>query len=198
MKKNALIVILFLAAGCTQFMADVTGLEFLHDRRARESILKDESIEKEAYGKISVLNELAQEARVKIEVYNAKVLVTGEAETAETRDKIIANIRVIKDIRIIYNELLVESLASKTLINNDAALSEKVSSALRGIKGYAGFDETRVKVIVSSRSVYLMGLLYANEAQTLIARIREIEGIRNIVTLFEYIEEEKGTKIKEL
>ena len=194
MKKILLIVVLFLATGCTQFMADITGLEFLHDRRARDDILKDGRIEKEAYGKISALNELAQEARVKIKVYNAKVLVTGEAETAETRDKIIANIRVIKDIRIIYNELLVKSLASKSLINSDAALSEKVSSALREIKDYASFDETRVKVVVSSRNVYLMGLLYANEAQTLIARIRKIEGIRNIVTLFEYIEKKKVQK----
>ena len=194
MKKNILVIVLFLLAGCTQFMANITGLNFLHDRRAREDILTDEAIEKEAYRKITAFSELTQKARVKVSVYNAKVLVTGEANTAVIRDKIIANIRIIKNIRVIYNELLIKPIASEKSINNDAVISEKLKGVLLEIQNYSDFDETRIKVIVSSKNVYLMGLVYENEAQTVGVKMQKIEGIRSIVTLFEYIDQKNLLK----
>ena len=194
MKKNILVIVLFLLAGCTQFMANITGLNFLHDRRAREDILTDEAIEKEAYRKITAFSELTQKARVKVSVYNAKVLVTGEANTAVIRDKIIANIRIIKNIRVIYNELLIKPIASEKSINNDAVISEKLKGVLLEIQNYSDFDETRIKVIVSSKNVYLMGLVYENEAQTVGVKMQKIEGIRSIVTLFEYIDQKNLQK----
>ncbi|MDC9728616.1 MAG: BON domain-containing protein [Methyloprofundus sp.] len=190
MKKSVLIIVLFLVTACTQWVANINGLEFLHDRRTREDILKDELIEQEAYRKVAALSGSMQKVRVKLRAYNAQLLVTGEAESAKARDKIIANIRIIKNIRIIYNEMLVKPLASKELMNEDAVISKQVKHALLNVNEHADFDETRVKVVVSSKNVYLMGLLYENEARSVAVKIQKIEGIRNIITLFEYIEQE--------
>lgn len=190
MKKYIILVLLFMITGCTQFMANVAGMEFLHDRRSREVISIDSRIEKRAYNKIAALSELKQKTHVKINAYNGKVLVTGEAETVAIRDKVVANIRVIENIRVIYNELVIEPLMNDSSINRDGLIGNRAEDVLRAIKSDSGFDETRVKVIVSAANVYLMGLLYKEEANVVATHIQKIENIRNVITLFEYIEQE--------
>jgi osmotically-inducible protein OsmY len=196
MKKNIVIVMLLMLTSCTQVMANLTGMEFLHDRRSREEILIDAGIEKNAVSIIESLSELNQKVRAKVSAYKGKVIVTGEAETAAARDKIIANIRIIKNIRVIYNELQLMPLAGAEVMNKDVAMRKEVIDALKGINDYSGFDETRVKVIVSASNVYLMGLLYKEEAKVVSVKIQKIENISCIVTLFEYIGQEKLQKEK--
>jgi osmotically-inducible protein OsmY len=193
-KKLVVVFLLYLLTGCTQFMAEITGMEFLHDRRTRESISKDLNIEQEAYQKISVLRQLKSKSRVKVNSYNSAVLLTGEVETAEIRDQIIANIRIIKNIRVIYNELAIMTLASQRIIHKDTLIKESVGDVLSGIVDYPDFDETRVRVVVSTGDVYLMGLLYKAEAEVVVTKIQQIEKIKSIINLFQYISLEKIQK----
>lgn len=196
MKKMIVVAMLLLLTACTQFIADLTGMEFLHDRRTRKEISVDASIEKSAYSKIKSLTELKKKARIKVRAYRGKVLIAGETETAPIRDKIIANIRIIKNIRVIYNELQLKAVASEGSINKDTQIRGKVRVAIKGIKAYSDFDETRVKVIVSAANVYLMGLLYKEEANIVSVKVQKIENINSIVTFFEYIEQENVEKEK--
>jgi len=189
MKNSALILILLLA-GCTQFIANVTGLDYLHDRRSREVILQDSIIEA-AVNEIDLLKNKQSELRVQVLVYKGRVLVAGEASTLEQRDKVIANIRIIKGIKVIYNEMNVAEVANSDMRKQDRLLEQKITASLLVLKGYPEFDETRVKVLVADEHVYLMGLLYKGEAKSAAEKIQKIEEIRKIITLFEYIENEK-------
>jgi osmotically-inducible protein OsmY len=191
MRKNIVILFLFIITGCAQFMTEITEKELLHDRRGSERMAKDQFIETNALQKIEQLTELKQKERVKVAAYNGKVLMVGTLETNTIRDKFIANIRIIENIDIIYNELKVESLKSKNQNNKDELISKEISEVLQTIKEYPNFDKARVKVVVLAGNVYLMGLVYKEEAQRAATQIQKIENIHKIILLFEYIKQEK-------
>lgn len=65
-------------------------------------------------------------------------------------------------------------------------LTTKVKAALFQVK-IDDFDPTRVKVITDQNVVYLMGLVRPNEADASANVASQVSGVRQVVTLFEYI-----------
>ena len=76
-----------------------------------------------------------------------------------------------------------DSLSTRS---NDAFLTTKVKTALFQIK-IADFDPTRVKVVTERSVVYLMGLVRPNEADASANVASQVSGVRQVVTLFEFI-----------
>jgi len=68
----------------------------------------------------------------------------------------------------------------------DSYLTSRVKVALFKVK-LENFDPTRVKVISSQGTVYLMGLLTQQEANAVTNEVRYISGVKRVVKLFEYI-----------
>jgi len=186
MKSIGSIILLMLLSGCAKQVATISGLEFLHDRRVREVISEDKRIALEAEAKLNAFAELKDKMHVKVSVYNAKVLLTGEAESQMVRDKIIANIRIIKAVRLIYNEIEIVSVASPQNQHEDLILALEIKASLNELTGFSEIDETRVKVDVTNKNIYLMGLLRKEEGIAVAEKIQKIEKVRKIITLFEY------------
>ena len=53
------------------------------------------------------------------------------------------------------------------------------------------FDATRIKVVTENRSVYLMGIVTAEQGAQAADIARHIEGVKRVVKLFEYVTNEK-------
>ena len=51
-----------------------------------------------------------------------------------------------------------------------------------------GFDPTRVKVLTQKGNVYLMGLVTREEGELVTEQVRNVNGVRRVVKVFEYIE----------
>ncbi len=186
MKRIGIVILLMLLSGCAKQIATITGLEFLHDRRNREVISEDKRIATEIEAKLNAFGELKDQMHIKVNVYNTRVLLTGEAETPMIREKIIANIRIISAVRLIYNEIEVVPVASLQDRHEDELLALEINESLIELKGFSEIDETRVKVDVTNKNVYLMGLLRKEEGTAVAEKIQKIEKVRKIITLFEY------------
>jgi len=186
MKRIGIVILLMLLSGCVKQIATITGLEFLHDRRSREVISEDKRIATEAAVKLNGFAGLKDKMHIKVTVYNAKVLLTGEAESQMIREKVIANIRIIRAVQLIYNEIEVRPVASLHDRDEDELLALEIKVSLIDLKGFSGIDETRVKVDVTNKNIYLMGLLNKAEGIAVAEKIQKIEKVRKIITLFEY------------
>jgi len=186
MKIMGVVVLLMLLLGCAKQMASITGFEFLHDRRTREVISEDKRIAVEIEAKLNAFGVLNDKMHIKVHVYNAKVLLIGNAEKQMIREKIIANIRIIKAVRLIYNEIEVAPVSSLQDRYDDELLALEINKSLIEVKGFSEIDETRVKVLVVNKNIYLMGLLRKEEGVAVAEKIQKIEKVRKIVTLFEY------------
>ncbi len=190
MRHVLILLLAFLLSACSSVgnsLAELTGLSYLHDRRDSAAIATDERIEDSAMIALLKLDDVKERAHFNITSYNAKVLVTGEAEVEEVREKIIANIRIISGVKLVHDELQIAPLSTMKSRSEDALLTIKVKDAIAEIDNLPGFDATRIKVISENKVVYLMGIVHEKEGMAAAKATQNVAGVKKIVTVFEYI-----------
>jgi osmotically-inducible protein OsmY len=167
---------------------DRSGQSLSHDRRTREAILTDKDIETEAYSELNSEDDLRNQCHYTVTAYNGEVLVTGEALNEELRNKIISTIQEITNVRLIHDNLIIAYPSDADSRVNDELITDTVKTALDQIRTIPDFDPSMVKVITENGTVYLMGLVHRDEGTVVINVARLQPGIKQIVTVFEYID----------
>ncbi|AGA90255.1 putative periplasmic or secreted lipoprotein [Thioflavicoccus mobilis 8321] len=175
-----------LLSGCAPAIIGGTavGVSVIHDRRPTSAILADQQIELAAIDRYDKTLAIARHSRISATSYNRVVLLTGQAETAQVRDRYARMISYLPQVRKVVDQVTVGPNASVTQTSKDAYLTSRIKVALASVK-IAGFDPTRVKVVTESGIVHLMGLLTPTEAQAVIAKVRYVPGVVQVVNLFE-------------
>ncbi|GAW85393.1 conserved hypothetical protein [Bathymodiolus platifrons methanotrophic gill symbiont] len=191
MKQSLILICVLMLTACGsigQGLAEITGLAFLHDRRDSAAITLDEKIEDSAIIELHGLDEIKGKSHFNITSYNGKVLITGEAETEDIREIIIANVRIISGVKLVHNEMALGPVSTLGARSEDSMLTIKVKDALSQIKDKPGFDATRVKVVTENKVVYLMGLVHKEEGEAAAKAVQNVAKVKKIVTVFEYID----------
>ncbi|MGZ8226980.1 MAG: BON domain-containing protein [Methylococcaceae bacterium] len=186
---SLLIASLLLNACATHTISEqeITALS-LHDRRTRDDIINDINIETDINEDLKDEQELFSQSHININVFNGRVLVTGETPDQETREQIITILRVVKYVKQVHDNLAIGYPSDNATRSNDAALREQLTAALGQIRTIPDFDSSMVKVIVEHASVYLMGLVHRTEGEVVINVIRHQPGVNQITTIFEYLD----------
>ena len=190
MKKLLLLLLIcgFFSAGCSMLTtsgAEITGLSLLNDRRSRDAILADEAIEDNASTRLNAYYDLREKCHFNITAYNGAVLVTGETPKEEYRDRIIDIVRVIPNVKMVHNKLTIAQPSPLNFRATDTLITGKVKTALTQIPN---FDASWVKVVTEQRTVYLMGLVHRNEGAAAADAARRQSDIKQIITVFKYID----------
>jgi osmotically-inducible protein OsmY len=123
-----------------------------------------------------------------VTAYNGAVLVTGETPNEELRNKIISTIQVIPDVKLIHNNLIIANPSDGGSRANDALITDTIRIALNQIRTIPDFDPSMVKVITENGVVYLMGLVHRDEGAVVINLTRLQPGVKQIITVFEYVD----------
>ena len=191
MKKLSLLIIinvLSLTACSTTTInpEDITEQTLLQERRNREIIVMDKTIEAEAYSELNSENDVLNECHVTITAYNGATLITGEAPNEELRQKIISTVQVIPNVKLIHDNLTIANPSDLNSRANDQLITDNVKTALNQIRTLPDFDPAMVKVITENGIVYLMGLVRRNEGAVVINVTKLQPGIKQIITVFEY------------
>ena len=194
MKKFVLLFLLFdslLITGCstvTTAPEEMSEQSLLKDRRTREVIEVDKEIETEAYSELNSDDDLLNQCHITITAYNGAVLVTGEVPSEELRKKIISTVQIVPNIKLLHDNLIIAPPSDSSSRVNDQFITEAVKKGLNQIRTIPDFDPAMVKVITENGTVYLMGLVHRNEGAVVINVTRLQPGIKQIVTVFEYID----------
>lgn len=181
------LAVVLLLQGCAAAVVAgaATGAVVAHDRRTMGSIVDDEAVELKASAAINSDNQLKEQAHVNVTSMNGIVLLSGEAASAELRDRVLSQVRPIPSIRRIHNEI---RIAPPSLFGNrslDTWYTTKVKSRLLFTKD---LDASRVKVVTENSTVYLLGLVTQHEGEIAANSTAQVGGIGGVVKLFEYID----------
>jgi osmotically-inducible protein OsmY len=163
-----------------------TGAAVVYDRRTAPTVLEDQNIEIKAMKLLFDHPEIRQHSNISITSYNLKVLLTGEADSRDVSRSYADLVSRIPQVAKVYNEVLIGPSGSLLDRSNDTYLTGKVKAALIGLD-IEGFDPTRVKVVTSQGTVYLMGLVTRQEAAASAEKARFVTGVLKVVKLFDYI-----------
>lgn len=179
-----------LLSGCAAVV--VTGVAttaaVAHDRRTAGTVVEDQEIKWRAMSMRREDRQLAETSNINIDVFNMQVLLTGQAENAQTVEAFAQRVGTIKRVRSVFNEVAIGAQSTLGESAADAVLTARVKSSMIGL-GIEDFDPTRVNVTSSQGSVFLMGLLTPTEADAVVEKARFVRGVKRVVKLFEYIDE---------
>ncbi len=185
---KALLAITFtLLAGCGNFLASIESNPIEDDpgERTFGQFIEDNNIETKAIVNIHAADEGFHEAHISVVAYNGYVLLAGQVQTAELKQKATDVVREIRDVRRIYNELEIAAPSSGMTRTSDTWITAKVKSYLIGSSETEG---TRVKVLTENGVVYLMGLATQEEADRISSKAASLGGVQRVVKLFELID----------
>ena len=174
-----------LNSGCavTAVGAGAAGVTAAVDRRTTGTLIDDEVIEIKSIAALSEDTELWEQAHFNVTSYNGIALLSGEAPTDSLKTRAGKIVASVRKVRHVYNEVVVAGPSSMLARSNDGYLSAKVKSALLAADG---IQANHVKVVTEAGTVFLMGLLSRQEAETATDITRRVSGVQRVVKLFEY------------
>jgi len=163
-----------------------TAASVAHERRSSRIVLEDEYTEHSAAQLLADNPDIKRHSRIATTSYNHWVLLTGQAETQDIRDRFARKVARLPKVRKVIDEVTIGPVASFARESEDALITSRVKLALTKID-IPGFDATRVKVVTEAGTVFLMGLVYPREAQAAAEKTRYVPGVTKVVKIFEGI-----------
>ena len=164
-------------------VAAVTTIDVAHDRRTIGEYIDDQTIEFTVRTFVVRNDELRKNAHISATCMNGILLLTGEAPTAELKNKVTGFAKDVDGVRQIVDEIRVVGETGYISRTNDVWLTTKVKSVLF-VK--TKLDANRIKVVSEAGSVYLMGLVTRGEADKATQITQQIGGVTQVVQVFEY------------
>ena len=182
-----LLSVVFGLNGCTSIVSATTSepIELNPGKRTLGARVDDNQIETIAKVNISKAHERLKESPIKVDSYNAVVLLTGQVGSAELRDLAGRTVTNIHSVRQVHNELQVGQPLPMLRRTKDTWLGTKVKTKLLANRDVEG---RRIRVITEDGAVYLMGLVSRAEADRITDIVRHTGGANKVVRVFEYID----------
>ena len=167
------------AAGAT------TGAAVAADPRSGDGVFDDQSLR----GKVKdTINAAVPGNNVEVTSYNRNILLTGQVISPTNKVKAESMARQVAGVQKIYNYIEVGANETASQSSKDAYLTSAVKSNMVFSKGVSTND---VKVVTSNGVVYLMGIIDPYQAKKTTKAAGEIDGVKKVVALFEYVSEDK-------
>jgi osmotically-inducible protein OsmY len=158
------------------------------DRRSPESAEYDKDISEAIREDILSDSEIKRFSHVNVNVYNGAVLLTGEVMNEVFKSKIVEAVRIVKNVKIVHDNLVVDYPSDNLSRANDRRIGQNIRQALTQIRTIPGFDSSLVRVITEQGTVYLMGRVHRDEGLVVINVVRTEPDIRQLITVFDYID----------
>lgn len=167
-----------------------TGVLAVVDRRTLGTQTEDETIEWKASSRVS--EKLGDRAHINYTSYNRKVLLSGEAPSADIKAEIERIVSGVPNVAGVYNEIAVAGATSYSARSNDAYITSKVKARFVDANR---FPANRVKVVTEAGNVFLLGLVTQHEADAAIDIARTTSGVLKVVNVLEVISEAKAREL---
>jgi osmotically-inducible protein OsmY len=158
------------------------------ERLALDQVEIDKEIETNIKENLRDDDQIRRFAHVNVNVYNGAALLTGEAMNEATKSKIIEMVRIVKGVKMVHDNLIIDYPSDNLSRANDRRIAQNVRQALRQIHDFPNFDASMIKIVVEQSSVYLMGRVHRDEGTVVINVVRLDPDIHQLVTVFDYMD----------
>jgi osmotically-inducible protein OsmY len=172
--------------GCFPLIAGgvAGGAMVIADRRNPGTQAIDRGIQLEAES--FLIKKYGDNVHINVTVFNRRVLLTGETRTEDLKSDITRQIRAMKNVTDVFNELTPAPISSLTARANDSFITTRIKSTFIATEGV---PSNSMRVVTESSKVYLMGIATESEANRAVDIARSIPGVKQVTKLFDLISE---------
>jgi len=157
--------------------------------RGTGAMFDDQNIEVRVISAIGNADEIGRESHIKVEVYERVVLLMGETDTASKKALAARLAADVDQVERVVNEIEVRERIGVGGQFNNSWMTTKVNTELMVKNVLPGFDPSRIKVISSDGTIFLMGNVTRDEGDAVAELVRNIRGVDKVVKVFDYDEE---------
>lgn len=177
-----LVLILFLLQGCMD--AAITGAQVVYNHDHITKSLNDQYISTQAYQQLVTDNRRFDHDNISIATFHKEVLITGQVSSVEKRNEVVDRIKSVSGIKKIYNFLDVGPPSSSLIRVSDSWITAKIKSQLIASDD---IEPDKIKVVTENGTVFLMGILMADQADIAVDIARSTRGVQRVIKLFTYL-----------
>jgi len=178
------------ACGVIVVGAVAGGASVLADRRTAAAQAIDIGIQLEAGAQLS--NKFGSDAHINVSSFNQQVLLTGEVKTAAIKAQADADVKQLKNVRAVFDELIVGPNSSYTARANDAYLTSKIKAEMIFTNN---LPSNSMDIVTEGANVYMLGILTAAEAASAKKIASSTNGVKAVYTFFDLISEADKERI---
>jgi len=153
------------------------------DERTAGTVVEDQAIEFRIANGFHQDAELVTQTNISATSYNNVVLLTGESPNEILKERVYNIVAKDLEVKKIHNKIEIRQPLPLRARNFDIWLSTRVKTKLFVIEK---LESLKIKVISSNATVYLMGLVSRELADTAANTASRIEGVHKVIRAFEY------------
>ncbi|MCC5826189.1 division/outer membrane stress-associated lipid-binding lipoprotein [Alkalimonas sp.] len=178
-----LLLTLGLLQGCAAAVVAGGGAAVVaaQDRRTLGSQIDDTGIAMRAR-QLFADEDLNKQGRINVVSYNGVVLLTGQVETEQVRQRAGQIARDLQSVRDVHNQIRVGNTISLSTRSRDSWISTRVKTLFLSDSDISGLN---IKVVTEDGEVFLMGLVTPDEADKAVEIARHVDGVNRVVRAFE-------------
>jgi osmotically-inducible protein OsmY len=198
--QNSLTIRLFVASLLTSLLSGcavlavggvAAGVSVMADRRssAVQAIDKGISLEVEnALGK-----KFGDNAHINVTSFNQKVLLTGEVKDAGIKEQAGAYVKANKNVRSVFNELIISPNSAFSARANDSYLASKIKTQMIFTNK---LPSNSMAIVAEGSSIYLLGMLTQSEAEAAKAIASNTNGVKDVYAYFDIISDAEKSRLE--
>lgn len=191
MKVNILLLLLcttLMLQGCVGAVVVGTvavATTTVTDPRTIGTQVDDGILEVRVANALSKDKQLKEKARVVNTVYQGKVLLTGQAPTADLAKRAQQITMGINGVTTVYNEIRQGQPVSLGRTSMDTWITTKIRSQLLANNAV---KSSNVKVTTENSEVFLLGLITKAESEIVADISSKVRGVKHVTTAFTYLQ----------
>lgn len=162
--------------------AGIEGENIAHDNRSVHQQFTDRSISDKAHNALLYDVQLNGRSHINVATYNGIVLLIGQVQTADLKQRAQDIVSQIKGVSRVYNELTISDPASFFSDVDDSWITTKVKTMMLQRKE---LQSTNIKVITDNGVVYLMGNVSTEQGALAADTARRVKGVVKVVEAFQ-------------
>jgi osmotically-inducible protein OsmY len=161
-----------------------TGAQACYEHHNIQNTLYDQMLYVKVDRAVHWYNKQYGDSHVDVSVFDHVVILTGEVPSEALRSQLVTTVKQVKGVTEVENlTTLNEPISSLTSIS-DSWITTKIRTRLIADND---IDPDRIKVITENGTVYLIGLVFIDEAETATQIARQTSGVQKVVRVFSYL-----------
>lgn len=187
----ALLALQLSACGVLVVGGMVGGATILADRRTPAVQAIDLGVEIEANSQLS--KKFGDSAHIVVVSFNQKVLLIGEAKDETIKIQAGSDVKAIKNVRSLFNEIVIGPNSSLGQRASDTYLASSIKTQLIFSPE---IPSNSMNISVEGGKVYLMGILTQQEADQAKQIVSKVNGVKQVFAFFDIISEAEKQRLE--
>lgn len=163
--------------------AGAAAIAVVYDHRTIQNVFQDTELANQIVDKYRVIPALSTESHIEVTVFNRIVLLSGETPNAAWKQQAEELARSVRGVTRIYNQISVQGPTSTLTRTSDSWITAKIKSQMLATEN---LKSSSIKVVTENGTVYLMGIVNRNQAETAVDIARQVSGVQKVVKIFQY------------